>query len=214
MSNQARRKSADLQRLELESMAADANRPLSSKRGRKTLALEAAGDQVVRDGVRNASSPARRRSLICRKGAAATLKLYDLDRGKTTGFGWQCLIARRLVERGVRFVELIDTGSSSNWDSHGNMQEHVPLARNVDRAIAGLILDLKSRGMLDDTLVVVGTTEFGHGRRTTNRPNHPGWRTSSSGLFLRSWPAAAVKGRNRPRLDDGRARHRRRRGGA
>src|SRR5205823_2697616 len=89
----------------------------------------------------------------------ATLKLYGLDRGKTDGFGWQCLVARRLAERGVRFIELIDTGSSGNWDSHGNMQEHAPLAQNVDRAAAGLILDLKQRGLLDETLVV-WTTEF------------------------------------------------------
>ncbi len=90
----------------------------------------------------------------------ATLRLYGLARGQTTGFGWQCLVARRLAERGVRFIELIDTGSSGNWDSHGNMAEHVPLARNVDLPIAGLIRDLKIRGMLDDTLVV-WTTEFG-----------------------------------------------------
>lgn len=90
----------------------------------------------------------------------STLRLYGLARGQATGFGWQCLVARRLAERGVRFIELIDTGSSGNWDSHGNMAEHAPLARNVDRPIAGLITDLKRRGMLDDTLVV-WTTEFG-----------------------------------------------------
>jgi hypothetical protein len=90
----------------------------------------------------------------------ATLKLYGLPRGSTKGFAWQCLVARRLAERGVRFVELIDSGSSDNWDSHADMSAHVPLARNVDQAIAGLLCDLKSRGMLDDTLVV-WTTEFG-----------------------------------------------------
>jgi hypothetical protein len=90
----------------------------------------------------------------------ATLALYGLKRGQTSGFGWQCLVARRLAERGVRFVELIDTGSSANWDAHGNMQEHVPLAKNVDQPIAGLLRDLKQRGMLEDTLVV-WTTEFG-----------------------------------------------------
>lgn len=90
----------------------------------------------------------------------ATLKLYGLERGQTNGFGWQCLVARRLAERGVRFIELIDSGSSNNWDSHGDMLDHLPLARNVDQAIAGLLADLKSRGMLDDTLVV-WTTEFG-----------------------------------------------------
>ncbi len=90
----------------------------------------------------------------------ATLALYGLQRGQNTGFGWQCLVARRLAERGVRFIELIDTGSSNNWDSHGNMQDHAGLARNVDKPIAGLLADLKQRGMLDDTLVV-WTTEFG-----------------------------------------------------
>jgi uncharacterized protein (DUF1501 family) len=90
----------------------------------------------------------------------ATLALYGLERGSTKGFAWQCLAARRLAERGVRFVELIDCGSSDNWDAHGDMQTHAPLARNVDKPIAGLIKDLKSRGMLDDTLVV-RATEFG-----------------------------------------------------
>ncbi len=89
-----------------------------------------------------------------------TLGLYGLERGQATGFGWQCLVARRLAERGVRFIELIDTGSSGNWDSHGDMNDHVALAKNVDRPIAGLIRDLKRRGMLDQTLVV-WTTEFG-----------------------------------------------------
>ena len=90
----------------------------------------------------------------------ATLALYGLPRGSTQGFAWQCLAARRLIERGVRFVELIDTGSSGNWDSHGDMMDHARLAKNVDQPIAGLLQDLKSRGMLDDTLVV-WTTEFG-----------------------------------------------------
>ena len=90
----------------------------------------------------------------------ATLDLYGMRRGSTDGFGWQCLVARRLAERGVRFVELIDGGSSNNWDSHGDMAAHGPLARNVDLPIAGLLTDLKRRGMLDDTLVV-WTTEFG-----------------------------------------------------
>jgi uncharacterized protein (DUF1501 family) len=83
-----------------------------------------------------------------------------LARGQNTGFGWQCLVARRLAERGVRCVELIDVGSSNNWDAHGDMLTHTPLARNVDRPIAGLLTDLKQRGLLEDTLVV-WTTEFG-----------------------------------------------------
>ena len=94
------------------------------------------------------------------KESDATLKLYGLERGSAKGFAWQCLMARRLAERGVRFIELIDVGSSDNWDAHGDMTTHVPLARNVDQAIAGLLKDLKSRGMLEDTLVV-WSTEFG-----------------------------------------------------
>jgi hypothetical protein len=90
----------------------------------------------------------------------ATHRLYGLERGATQGFAWQCLVARRLVERGVRFVELIDVGSHDNWDAHGDMKSHGPLARNVDQPIAGLLKDLKSRGLLEDTLVV-WTTEFG-----------------------------------------------------
>jgi uncharacterized protein (DUF1501 family) len=89
-----------------------------------------------------------------------THALYGLEPGSTQGFAWQCLVARRLAERGVRFIELIDVGSSANWDAHGDMLTHLPLAKNVDQPIAGLLQDLKRRGMLDDTLVV-WTTEFG-----------------------------------------------------
>lgn len=93
---------------------------------------------------------------------AATLAMYGLAPGQTSGFGWQCLMARRLAERGVRFVELIDVGSNitNNWDAHGDMLTHAPLAMNVDRPIAALLADLKARGLWDDTLVV-WTTEFG-----------------------------------------------------
>lgn len=106
----------------------------------------------------------------------ATLQLYGLPRGSTKGFAWQCLMARRLAERGVRFIELIDTGASNNWDAHGDMATHGPLAKNIDQPIAGLLKDLKSRGMLDDTLVVF-TTEFGRtpfntGKDTKGREHH------------------------------------------
>jgi hypothetical protein len=90
----------------------------------------------------------------------ATLELYGMKRGDATGFGWQCLIARRLAERGVRFIELLDVGSSGNWDSHGDMNDHAKLARNIDRPLAALVRDLKGRGLLDSTLLV-WTTEFG-----------------------------------------------------
>jgi len=104
-----------------------------------------------------------------------TLTLYGFERGQDDSFGWQCLMARRLVERGVRFVELIDTGSSNNWDAHENLTTYEPLAKKIDQPIAGLLLDLKRRGMLDDTLVV-WTTEFGRtpGQQTANgRGHHP-----------------------------------------
>ena len=105
----------------------------------------------------------------------ATLKLYGLERGQNPGFAWQCLVARRLAERGVRFVELIDTGSYNNWDSHGDMKSTTRWPKNVDQPIAGLLKDLKSRGMLDDTLVV-WTTEFGRTPwdtgRATGREHH------------------------------------------
>jgi hypothetical protein len=97
----------------------------------------------------------------------ATLNQYGLPRGSTKGFAWQCLIARRLVERGVRFIELIDTGASNNWDAHGDMKTHGPLAKNKD---------LKARGLLDETLVV-WTTEFGRtpfntGKDSKGREHH------------------------------------------
>jgi hypothetical protein len=94
------------------------------------------------------------------KESESTLGLYGLKRGQTDGFGWPCLVARRLAERGVRFIELVDGSSSNNWDQHGDMAEHAQHARNIDRPIAGLLRDLRQRGMLDDTLVV-WTTEFG-----------------------------------------------------
>ncbi len=117
----------------------------------------------------------------------ATLALYGLKRGQTDGFGWQCLAARRLVERGVRFVELIHTGSSGNWDSHGTMADHGRLAPQVDQPIAGLLQDLKGRGMLDDVLVV-WTSEFG---RTpfNNKADAPG-REHHNWAFS-SWLAGA-----------------------
>lgn len=112
----------------------------------------------------------------------STLGEYGLEPGQTTGFGWQCLAARRLIERGVRFVELIDTGSSNNWDAHGDMLTHEPLAKNVDRPIAALLRDLKQRGMLEETLVVwtteFGRTPFNNTAEAKGREHHP-WAFSS-----------------------------------
>jgi hypothetical protein len=114
--------------------------------------------------------------------APETLASYALQPGQTAGFGWQCLAARRLIERGVRFVELIDTGSSDNWDAHGDMMTHVGLAKNVDQPMAALLKDLKQRGLLDETLVVwtteFGRTPFNNSADAKGREHHP-WAFSS-----------------------------------
>lgn len=89
-----------------------------------------------------------------------TDRLYGLDQKETAGFGRNCLLARRLVERGVRFVQLYH-GAGSKWDAHSKIeQNHSELCRASDKPIAGLLKDLKRRGLLDSTLVVWGG-EFG-----------------------------------------------------
>jgi hypothetical protein len=97
------------------------------------------------------------------KESEATKKLYGLDEELTADFGRECLIARRLVERGVRFIELLTPARKGldRWDQHGGLERgHKINAQSTDKPIAGLLKDLKSRGMLDSTLVVWGG-EFG-----------------------------------------------------
>jgi hypothetical protein len=119
----------------------------------------------------------------------ATREMYGLKEGQNDGFGWKCLVARRLAERGVRFIELIDGSSSDNWDQHADMAGHAGHAKQIDQPIAGLLKDLKQRGMLSDTLVV-WTTEFG---RTPGVDGDKG-RGHHSACFS-SWLAGAgVKG--------------------
>jgi uncharacterized protein (DUF1501 family) len=92
-----------------------------------------------------------------------TKELYGLNDKKTAVFGKQCLLARRLVERGVRYVQLYSGGNhnDANWDAHGDLKlNHDLHAGETDRPIAGLLTDLKNRGMLDSTLIVWGG-EFG-----------------------------------------------------
>jgi arylsulfatase A-like enzyme len=89
-----------------------------------------------------------------------TKKLYGLDRKETERYGRNCLLARRLVERGVRFVQLY-SGSGSKWDAHADVESnHSRYCRESDQPIAGLLKDLKRRGLLDSTLVIWGG-EFG-----------------------------------------------------
>lgn len=92
-----------------------------------------------------------------------TQELYGLNNPRTADFGRRCLLARRLVERGVRFIQLYSGGNhnDSNWDAHGDLyKNHSYHAGNTDQPIAALIKDLKSRGLLDETLIVWGG-EFG-----------------------------------------------------
>ena len=92
---------------------------------------------------------------------AAVKQLYGLDDPLTGDFGWQCLLARRLVEKGVRFVQCTHSGHEEKWDHHRQVaRRHYASAREIDKPIAGLLKDLKSRGLLDETLVLWGG-EFG-----------------------------------------------------
>lgn len=90
----------------------------------------------------------------------ATKKLYGIDEEKTREFGTRCLLARRMIERGVRFVQLY-SGDTNGWDAHEDvLKNHTDYAARTDKPVAGLIRDLKQRGLLEDTLVIWGG-EFG-----------------------------------------------------
>ncbi len=156
-----------LQRLELELLGKANQRHLEQRTADRALEARIRSFETAFGMQREAPE-----AMDLRGETASTLAMYGIKPGETSGFGWQCLVARRLAERGVRFIELIDVGSSANWDAHGDMATHGPLARNVDGPITALVTDLKRRGMLDDTLVV-WTTEFG---RTPyhEKADHPG----------------------------------------
>jgi hypothetical protein len=102
--------------------------------------------------------------------------LYGIGEKATDDFGRQLLLARRLVERGVRFVQVCHAGGGNGgWDAHGDIESHAPLCRATDKPIAGLIRDLKQRGLLDETLVV-WSSEFGRSpwsQNTTGRDHNP-----------------------------------------
>ncbi len=117
-----------------------------------------------------------------------TQKLYGLDNPITAEFGRRCLIARRMIERGVRFVQVWSGagGPTKNWDNHGNIASELPpMAASVDKPTAALIHDLKRRGMFDDTLLA-WSTEFG--RMPFSQGN--GGRDHNGGTFV-SWLAGA-----------------------
>ena len=95
--------------------------------------------------------------------SAATQDLYGINEERSSTFGRQCLLARRLVERGVRFIQIYSGGNhnDANWDAHGDLEANHNLhAGETDKAVAGLLADLKQRGLLNETLVVWGG-EFG-----------------------------------------------------
>ncbi len=101
--------------------------------------------------------------------------LYGIGPKDTDDFGNQLLLARRLVENGVRYIQICHAGGGNGaWDAHGDMKTHEPLCRSVDKPISGLIRDLKQRGLLDSTLVVF-TSEFGRtpwSQNTTGRDHN------------------------------------------
>jgi hypothetical protein len=123
-----------------------------------------------------------------------TQELYGLHDPRTEVFGRQCLLARRLVERGVRFIQIYSGGNhgDSNWDAHDDLvTNHEPLAAAVDRPIAGLLKDLKQRGLLDSTLVLWGG-EFGR-QPTAEYPTGTGRDHNASGFTM--WLAGGgIKG--------------------
>jgi len=104
------------------------------------------------------------------------LDLYGIGTKETDDFGRQLLLARRLAERGVRYIQICHAGGGNGaWDAHGDMKSHAPLCRATDKPIAGLIRDLKQRGMLKDTLIV-WSSEFGRSpwsQNTTGRDHNP-----------------------------------------
>jgi hypothetical protein len=113
---------------------------------------------------------------------AATKELYGMDREASAGFGRNCLLARRLLERGVRFVQVYNGGAFGspriNWDAHEDLVDnHNTQAAVLDKPLAGLLKDLKARGLLDDTLVIwnteFGRTPFTQGVGGKGRDHHP-----------------------------------------
>ena len=129
------------------------------------------------------------------KESEATKQSYGLDDPLTEKFGRNCLLARRLVERGVRFVQLY-CGTGSQWDAHTDLEgNHTKMCKVSDQPVAALIADLKQRGMLDDTLVIWGG-EFGRtpmSEKTKGRDHNPwGFTTAFAGGGVRAGHAVGA----------------------
>lgn len=122
----------------------------------------------------------------------ATRKLYGMDEPVTADYGRRCLLARRLIERGVRFVQVWSGtgGPTGNWDNHASIaRELPPIAAATDQPIAGLLRDLKARGLLEDTLVL-WNTEFGRMPFTQGSEG----RDHNGGTFVGWMAGAGVRG--------------------
>jgi hypothetical protein len=159
--------SRDLQRAQLDLLAA-MNRDHLSEVG-PNLELEGRLDSFEL-AFRMQTAMPEIQSLVDER--PSTLHAYGIDDPVTANFGRQCLLARRFAERGVRFIQVTHSDAFVQWDQHSNLREgHTKNAREVDKPIAALLKDLKSRGLLDDTLVLWGgefgrtpTAEAGNGR--------------------------------------------------
>ena len=167
---------AALQQLELGLIESLNRRHLQNRHGDRQLATRmesfrtAKGLQDLAPEVLNLS-----------RESDSTLKLYGAQPGDRTSYAAQCLMARRLIEHGVRYVEIIDSVGAcrDNWDAaHRDVGTHAKYARRVDQPVAALIRDLRQRGLLDDVLLVF-CTEFGRspwaqdGKGTKSRTHHP-----------------------------------------
>ncbi len=166
----------ELQALELQ-MLARVNQHHAAERGGDGQLI---GRQASFEMAKNLQDAAPA-ALDLREETPETLKLYGAAAGDNSSYAAQCIMARRLVERGVRFVEIIDSVGAcrDNWDAaHRDVASHTKYAQRVDQPIAGLLRDLKRRGLLGDTLVVF-CTEFGRspwaqdGKGTAGRTHHP-----------------------------------------
>jgi len=168
--------------------------------------LQASGqNQVIEAAIANHEKAYAMQSAVpeatdLSKESAATLALYGAGPGskETEEFGRQCLVARRLLERGVRFIEIVKPG----WDSHGNLrEEHAKHSQAIDRPIAGLLKDLKVRGLLEDTLVVFAT-EFGRTPNTEGGGDKPGRDHHPWGFTIWMAGAGLRPGTSHGQLDD------------
>jgi hypothetical protein len=147
--------SAEQQRRTLDFVAAGNRDHLASRGGDSALAARIAAYELAFRMQAHAPE-----AVDVNAESVATKQLYGLDRPETAEFGTRCLLARRLIERGVRFVQVY-SGDTNGWDAHSDLEaNHSKLCLQSDKPVAGLLRDLKSRGLLDSTLVIWGG-EFG-----------------------------------------------------